>query len=205
MLDALEPALHDRRPQCGLTHHSDRGGLHVSIRDTERLAEVGIEPSVGSVGDSDNNALAESVIGLFKAEVIHRRRPWRGLETVEHATLEGVDWFNQSPLLGPIGHVPLAEAEATWRTSLDGLPMAAYLDQQASDKLGAAQGHGSAEAGVPSATMVGWIRMMSSVRRCLLSVRPKIVPPSSGTRVSKGIPVFPCAVLLATSPPSASV
>ena len=84
----------------------------MSIRDTERLAEAGIEPSVGSVGDSDDNALAETVIGLFKTEVIHRRGPWRGFEAVEFATLDWVDWFNHRRLFEPIGHVPPAQAEA---------------------------------------------------------------------------------------------
>jgi len=116
VLDALEQALHDRRPVqgTGLVHHSDRGVQYVSIRYTERLAEAGIEPSVGSVGDSYDNALAESVIGLFKTEVIRRRGPWRGIEAVEFATLEWVDWFNNRRLLGPIGNVPPAEAEALY-------------------------------------------------------------------------------------------
>ena len=113
VLDALEQALHDRRPLrgAGLVHHSDRGVQYVSIRYTERLAEAGIEPSVGTVGDSYDNALAESVIGLFKTELIRRRGPWRGLEAVEFATLEWVDWFNNRRLLEPIGNVPPAEAE----------------------------------------------------------------------------------------------
>jgi transposase InsO family protein len=113
VLDALEQALHDRQPLrgAGLVHHSDRGVQYVSIRYSGRLAEVGIEPSVGSVGDSYDNALAESVIGLFKTEVIRRRGPWRGLEAVEFATLEWVDWFNNRRLLAPIGNIPPAEAE----------------------------------------------------------------------------------------------
>jgi transposase InsO family protein len=113
VLDALEQALHDRQPVhgAGLVHHSDRGVQYVSIRYSERLAEAGIEPSVGSVGDSYDNALAESVIGLFKTEVIRRRGPWRGLEAVEFATLEWVDWFNNRRLLGPVGNIPPAEAE----------------------------------------------------------------------------------------------
>ena len=114
VLDALEQALHERRPfsGSGLVCHSDRGSQYVSIRYTERLTEAGIEPSVGSVGDSYDNALAETVIGLFKAEVIHRRGPWRSFEAVEFATLEWVDWFNHRRLLEPIGNVPPAEAEA---------------------------------------------------------------------------------------------
>jgi transposase InsO family protein len=115
VLDALEQALYERRPVRGggLVHHSDRGVQYVSIKYTERLAEAGIEPSVGSVGDSYDNALAETVIGLFKTEMIHRRGPWRSFEAVEFATLEWVDWFNKRRLLGPIGNIPPAEAEAT--------------------------------------------------------------------------------------------
>ena len=113
VLDALEQALHDRRPahRGGLVHHSDRGSQYVSIKYTERLAEAGIEPSVGSVGDSYDNALAETINGLYKAEVIHRRGPWRTMEAVEFATLEWVDWFNNRRLLEPIGNIPPAEAE----------------------------------------------------------------------------------------------
>jgi putative transposase len=116
VLDALEQALHQRRPFAGggLVCHSDRGSQYVSIRYTDRLAEAGIEPSVGSVGASYDNALAETVIGLFKAEVIHRRGPWRSFEAVEFATLEWVDWFNTRRLLEPIGNVPPAEAEARY-------------------------------------------------------------------------------------------
>ena len=114
VLDALEQALHERRPvhSGGLVHHSDRGSQYVSIKYTERLAEAGIEPSVGSVGDSYDNALAETINGLYKAEVIHRRGPWRNFEAVEFATLEWVDWFNHRRLLEPIGNIPPAEAEA---------------------------------------------------------------------------------------------
>lgn len=116
VLDALEQALHERRPVQGggLVHHSDRGVQDVSIRYTERLAVAGIEPSVGSVGDSFDNALAETINGLYKAEVIHRRGPWRSFEAVEFATLEWVDWFNHRRLLEPIGNVPPAEAEARY-------------------------------------------------------------------------------------------
>jgi len=98
----------------GLVHHSDRGVQYVSIRYTERLADAGIEPSVGRVGDSYDNALAETFNGLYKAEVIHRGGPWRSLEAVEYATLEWVDWFNNRRLLEPIGNIPPAEAEARW-------------------------------------------------------------------------------------------
>jgi putative transposase len=116
VLDALEQALHERRPVQGggLVHHSDRGSQYVSIRYTERLAQAGVEPSVGSVGDSYDNALAETIHGLYKAEVIHRRGPWRSFEAVEFATLEWVDWFNNRRLLGPIGNMPPAEAEARY-------------------------------------------------------------------------------------------
>jgi transposase InsO family protein len=126
VLDALEQALHDRRPvQSGLIHHSDRGGQYLSIRYTERLAVAGIEPSVGSVGDSYDNALAESIIGLFKTEVIRRRGPWKSLEAVEFATLEWVDWFNTRRLLEPIGNIPPAEAEARYYASQQEVALAA--------------------------------------------------------------------------------
>lgn len=127
VLDALEQAIHDRRPihRGGLVHHSDRGSQYVSIRYTERLAEAGIEPSVGSVGDSYDNALAESINGLYKAEVIHRRGPWRSIEAVEFATLEWVDWFNHRRLLEPIGDIPPAEAEANFYAALEQPAMAA--------------------------------------------------------------------------------
>lgn len=113
-LDALEQALHARPATGNLIHHSDRGVQYLSIRYTERLAEAGIEPSVGSVGESYDNALAESVIGLYKTEVIRRRGPWRSLEAVEFATLEWVDWFNNRRLLEPIGNVPPAEFEKVY-------------------------------------------------------------------------------------------
>ena len=126
VLDALEQALHQRRPFAGgLVCHSDRGSQYVSIRYTERLAEAGIEPSVGSVGDSYDNALAETVIGLFKAEVVHRRGPWRSFEAVEYATLEWVDWFNHRRLLEPIGNVPPAEAEARYHAQAEVRALAA--------------------------------------------------------------------------------
>ncbi len=113
-LDALEQALHARRDLDGLVHHSDRGVQYVSFRYTERLAEVGIEPSVGSVGDSYDNALAETINGLFKAEAIWPNGPWRTLEEVEFAVLEWVDWFNHRRLLSSIGDVPPAEFEAMY-------------------------------------------------------------------------------------------
>jgi transposase InsO family protein len=125
VLDALEQALHARRPTDSLIHHSDRGSQYVSIRYTERLTEAGIEPSVGSVGDSYDNALAESVIGLFKTEVIHRLGPWKSFEAVEYKTLEWVDWFNHQRLLEPIGNIPPAEAEANYYAALENIKMAA--------------------------------------------------------------------------------
>jgi len=113
VLDALEQALYARQPErdASLIHHSDRGSQYVSIRYTERLAEAGIEPSVGSKGDSYDNALAETINGLYKAELIHRRAPWKTVESLELATLEWVTWFNHQRLLEPIGYIPPAEAE----------------------------------------------------------------------------------------------
>jgi putative transposase len=116
-LDALEQALYDRRPRAStqpLIHHSDRGRQYLSIRYTERLAQASIEPSVGSTGDSYDNALAESVIGLYKAEEIHRRGPWKGIEEVEFATLEWVAWYNGHRLLEPLGYVPPDEFERAY-------------------------------------------------------------------------------------------
>ena len=97
---------------------------YLSIKYTERLADAGIEPSVGSVGDSYDNALAETINGLFKAEVIHRRGPWRSFEAVEYATLEWVDWFNNRRLLEPIGNIPPSEAEANFYAALETKAMA---------------------------------------------------------------------------------
>jgi putative transposase len=121
VLDALEQALADRKPVSGggLVHHSDRGVQYVSIKYTRRLAEAGLVPSVGSVGDSYDNALAETINGLYKAEVIWRLGPWRSLEAVEYATLEWVDWFNNRRLLEPIGNIPPAEAEAAYYRALE--------------------------------------------------------------------------------------
>ena len=109
----------------GLVHHSDRGSQYLSIRYTERLGEAGIAPSVGSVGDSYDNALAETVIGLFKTEVIRRRGPWRSLEAVEIAMLEWVDWFNHRRLIEPIGNIPPAEAEERYYAELETRAVAA--------------------------------------------------------------------------------
>ena len=116
VLDALEQAIYARGHDAltDLVHHSDRGSQYLSMRYTDRLADAGIAPSVGSCGDAYDNALAESVIGLFKTEVIQRKGPWRSLEAVEFATLEWVDWFNNRRLLGPIGDIPPAEFEAQY-------------------------------------------------------------------------------------------
>jgi transposase InsO family protein len=121
VLDALEQALYARQPERddALIHHSDRGSQYVSIRYTERLAEAGIEPSVGSKGDSYDNALAETINGLYKAELIHRRAPWKTKESVELATLEWVSWFNNHRLMEPLGYIPPAEAEANYYKQRD--------------------------------------------------------------------------------------
>lgn len=126
-LDALEQALHARAPADDLVHHSDRGVQYLSIRYTERLAEAGIERSVGSVGDSYDNALAETIIGLYKTEVIRRRGPWRNIDDVEYATLEWVDWFNRRRLLGPLGYVPPVEFEAAYYSGQETPAMVAGL------------------------------------------------------------------------------
>lgn len=141
VLDAVEQAVHERRPVkgMGLVQHSDRGSQYLSIKYTERLAEAGIEPSVASgayaappgprspfaVGDSYDNALAETINGLFKAEVSHRRGPWRSFEAVEYATLEWVDWFNNRRPHEPLGNIPPAEAEANFCAALETEAMAA--------------------------------------------------------------------------------
>jgi putative transposase len=122
VLDALEMGIWQRRRTGhnlqGLVHHSDAGSQYTSIRYTERLAEAGARPSIGSVGDSYDNALAESIIGLFKTELIRRRGPWRGLDAVELATLEWVDWYNNRRLFEALGNIPPAEAEANhYRTT----------------------------------------------------------------------------------------
>ena len=120
VLDALEQALYARQPEKseGLIHHSDRGSQYLSIRYTERLTQAGIEPSVGSRGDSYDNALAESINGLYKAELIHRKAPWKTRASVELATLEWVSWFNHHRLLESIGYIPPAEAEANYYQQL---------------------------------------------------------------------------------------
>ena len=125
-MQALEQAIHQSRPaQDQPVHHSDRGSQYLSIKYTERLAEAKITPSAGSVGDSYDNALAETINGVFKAEVIHRRGPWRSFEAVEYATLEWVDWCNNRRLLEPFGTIPPAEAEANFYAALERSDMAA--------------------------------------------------------------------------------
>ncbi len=127
-LDALEQALHARRPGENLIHHSDRGVQYLSLRYTERLADSGIISSVGSVGDAYDNAMAESVIGLYKTEVIRRKGPWRNADAVELATLEWVDWFNNRRLLEPIGNIPPAELEMKYYEQDQPTLMAAGLN-----------------------------------------------------------------------------
>ena len=127
-LDALEQALYARPAIDQLVHHSDRGSQYLSFRYTDRLAAAGIDPSVGSVGDSYDNALAESVIGLYKTEVIRRRGPWRHLEAVEFATLDWVDWFNNRRLLEPIGNVPPVEYEQQYYQAQDAPAMRAGVN-----------------------------------------------------------------------------
>lgn len=126
-LDALDQALYDRETDGALVHHSDRGVQYLSIRYTERLSEAGIEPSVGSRGDSYDNALAETVIGLYKTEVIYHDGPWRGLEHVEYATLEWVAWFNAQRLLEPLGYVPPMEYEEHFHRTQAAQPAAGAL------------------------------------------------------------------------------
>lgn len=125
-LDALEQALYERQPdEERLIHHSDRGVQYLSIRYSERLGEAGIEPSVGSVGDSYDNALAETIIGLYKTELIRKRGPWRNPDAVEYATLEWVDWFNHRRLLSSNCDRPPAEVEAEYYEVIDGSRLAA--------------------------------------------------------------------------------
>ena len=126
VLDALEQALHQRQPgRKALIHHSDRGSQYLSIRYSERLADHEVAPSVGSVGDSYDNALAETIIGLYKSEVIKRQGPWPNRIAVEKATMEWVDWFNSRRLFGPIGNIPPAEAETLFYASLEETDIAA--------------------------------------------------------------------------------
>ena len=122
-LDALEQALYDRETEAGLIHHSDMGSQYLAIRYTDRLAEAGIEPSVGSRGDAYDNALAETINGLYKAEVIYHEGPWKGLEDVEFATLEWVAWYNSQRLMEPLGYVPPAEYEEAFHRIQADLPV----------------------------------------------------------------------------------
>jgi len=124
-LDALEQALHQRNTGEELVHHSDRGVQYLSIRYTERLAEAGIQASVGSVGSSYDNALAETIMGLYKTEVIRRKGPWRNAEAVELATLNWVHWFNHERLFEPLGYVPPAEYEESFYQRQEAQEMAA--------------------------------------------------------------------------------
>ncbi len=119
VLDALEQALWSRKPDKGLIHHSDHGSQYLSIRYTDRLVEAGVDASVGNVGDSYDNALAETINGLYKTEVIRKRGPWRNIDAVEYATLEWVDWFNHRRLLEPIGNIPPAELEMAYYRQLE--------------------------------------------------------------------------------------
>ena len=122
-LDALEQALYDRETDAGLVHHSDRGSPYLAMRYTDRLVEAGIEPSVGSRGDAYDNALAETINGLYKAEVIYHEGPWKGVEDVEYATLEWVAWYNSQRLMGPLGYIPPAEYEEQYREAQADLPV----------------------------------------------------------------------------------
>jgi len=122
-LDALEQALYDRETDAGLVHHSDRGSPYLAIRYTDRLVEAGIEPSVGSRCDAYDNALAETINGLYKAEVIYHEGPWKGVEDVEYATLEWVAWYNSQRLMGPLGYIPPAEYEEQYREAQADLPV----------------------------------------------------------------------------------
>ena len=119
------PELNRDKTKDQRVHHPDRGSQYLSIKYTDRLAEAKITPSAGSVGDSYDNALAETINGVFKAEVIHRRGPWRSFEAVEYATLEWVDWCNNRRLLEPLGTIPPAEAEANFYAALERSDMAA--------------------------------------------------------------------------------
>jgi putative transposase len=127
VLDALEQAIWQRKPSRNkaLIHHSDRGSQYLSIKYTERLAQADIDASVGTVGDSYDNAMAETINGLFKAEVIHRLGPWKSMAQVEWETLTWVDWYNNHRLFGPIGYLPPAEAEANYYAALENLDMVA--------------------------------------------------------------------------------
>ena len=168
VLDALDHALPDRGPvhRGGLVYHSDRGSQYVSIRYSERLAEAGIEPSVGSVGDPCDNALAETVNDLYKAEVIHRRGPWRNFEAVEFAIFEWVDWFNNRRLMEPIGSTPPAEAEERYYAILDATALTAQLNEMASGKPGAVQTYKQCSDKRPVASVFYGSNTASSDSKC---------------------------------------
>ena len=127
-LDALEQALWSRQVQGNLIHHLDRGSQYVAIRYSDRLIEAGVEESVGSVCDAYDNALAETINGLFKTEVIRRRGPWKGLDEVEYATLEWLHWFNTTRLLEPIGYISPSEYEKAYYDEYEGLAVGAGLN-----------------------------------------------------------------------------
>ena len=169
VLDALEQALHERRPihRGGLVHHSERGSQYVSIRYTERLAEAGIESSVGSLGDSYDNALAETINGSYKAEVIHRRGPWRSFEAVELATLTWVDWFNHRRLMEPIGNTRRPKPRNATTPSSVRQPWRHDLNQMASNESGAVH----VRAGSHTADLLtNWCRRTSGKRNRTLRV-----------------------------------
>jgi hypothetical protein len=139
VLDALEQVMRSRSVPKSVVHHYDRGSQYLSIRYWERLAEAGIEPAFGSVGDSYDNSLAETIIGLFKTGVIYRRGPWRHIDAVEYATLEWVDWFNHRRLLEPIGNVPRAEWDWPIIVSKMSWPLRPDSNPEVSRKVGAVQ------------------------------------------------------------------
>lgn len=192
VLDALEQALHERRPlhRGGLVHHGDRGSKDVSIRYTERLAQAGIAPSVGSVGDSYDNALAERIKGLYKAEVIHRLGPWRLLEAVELAALEWVDWFNHRRLLEPIGNIPPAEAEALYFAAQDNLPLAAQRKPNGLLQTRAASGRDHARTVLArrhgDAMMTRWCGAMTG--QTMMQGKASRRPSSSSSMASRSRP-----------------
>jgi putative transposase len=178
VLDAQEQALYDRQPQLSdqLVHHSDRGAQYVSIRHTECLAEAGIEPSVGSRGDNYDKALAETINGLYKAELIHRRYPWKFRESVELATLQWVHWFNHTRLLEPIGYIPPVEAEANyWRQlSQTGETASSSQTNQPPENLGGSVVRGDGQGARGGVGDSPWVHT-----RQILCLKPRSLPSSS--------------------------
>jgi transposase InsO family protein len=173
VLDALEQAISDRRPALNaLVHHSDHGTQYLSMRYTDRLADAGIAPSVGSRGDSYDNALAESVIGLFKTEVIQRKGPWRHVEMVEFATLAWVDWFNTRRLLEPIGYVPPAEYEASYEARVQ-FPESEAVDLKIEPPGGARNGDRVADRAVASPLIATEVPVSSVADSPAAPVRPQ--------------------------------